>query len=160
MSRASFQELDVVVDRDDYRPAILRILAAIRPQWKKETIYIGEMEEKGFLNFLFKCAANTNDLADDNEEKIIVRVFGPFPFHRESEAHIMRMLSDKGMIPLVYGKFTNGLVYQYAPGKRVTREQLKDEELLRSLAMKIHAVRELDVRNYIKRSGRPSFQQA
>ena len=35
-----FQELDIVVDRDDYRPAVLSILAAIRPQWKKEEICI------------------------------------------------------------------------------------------------------------------------
>ena len=35
-----FQELDIDVDRADYRPAVLSILAAIRPQWKKEEIYI------------------------------------------------------------------------------------------------------------------------
>ena len=35
-----FQELDIEVDRDDYRPAVLNILAAIRPQWKKEEICI------------------------------------------------------------------------------------------------------------------------
>ena len=35
-----FQELDIEVDLADYRPAVLRILAAIRPQWKKEEICI------------------------------------------------------------------------------------------------------------------------
>ena len=35
-----FQELDIEVDLADYRPAVLSILAAIRPQWKKEEICI------------------------------------------------------------------------------------------------------------------------
>ena len=37
---STLQELDVVVDLLDYRPAALKILAVIRPQWKKEDICI------------------------------------------------------------------------------------------------------------------------
>ena len=37
---SSFQELDILVAHADYRPAVLRILAAIRPQWKAEDICI------------------------------------------------------------------------------------------------------------------------
>ena len=37
---SSYQELDIVVDRADHRPAAISILAAIRPQWKAEEICI------------------------------------------------------------------------------------------------------------------------
>ena len=37
---SSVKELDIEVDRADYRPAVLRILASIRPEWKAEQICI------------------------------------------------------------------------------------------------------------------------
>ena len=112
------------------------------------------------MNFLLKCSATKDDdAANEDQEKIVIRVFGPMSFHRESEAHIMRMLSEKGMIPPVYCKFQNGVAYQYAPGKRPTREQLKDVKILRMLATKVHAIHELDLQlmDYIAQSGRPSL---
>ena len=135
---------------------MLSILEVIRPQRKKEEISINEMEEKGFVNFLIKCSASANDKND--EDHIIVRVFGPLPFHRESEVLMMKKLSEKGMIPPLYCKFKNGVSYQYAPGKCLTREQLKDEKILRMLAEKIHTIHGTDVQSWMAGSGRPSVR--
>ena len=61
-----------------------------------------DVEDPGFMNFLLKCSPNADAEDDDTQEKIIVRVFGDVPFHRESEVNLMRMLSEKGIIPPVY----------------------------------------------------------
>ena len=53
---SSFQELDIEVDRADYRPAVLSILAAIRPQWKEEDICITVRSCESSL-VLFICIA-------------------------------------------------------------------------------------------------------
>ena len=50
---------------------------------------------------LITCSPNVT-AKDDDQEKVIVRVFGDVPFHRESEAHLMRMLSENGIIPPVF----------------------------------------------------------
>ena len=56
---------------------------------------------RGFTgNALLKCSTGEKAADDDdNEEKIIIRVFGDYPSDRDSEVHIMKKLSDKGIIP-------------------------------------------------------------
>ena len=53
---SDFQELDIDVDRADYRPAVLSILAVIRPQWKAEDICITVRN----LNMLFSVQIYLN----------------------------------------------------------------------------------------------------
>ena len=56
----------------------------------------------GILNHLLKCSANAAAENDDEQEKIIIRVFGNLPVHRESEVHLMKMLSEQGVIPPLF----------------------------------------------------------
>ena len=59
--------------------------------------------KKGFTgNLLLKCSATDDAANDDDQEKVVIRIFGHFPFHRDSEVCIMRKLSEKDVIPLVY----------------------------------------------------------
>ena len=59
---------------------------------------------RGFAgNVLLKCSAGEGAADDDdNEDKIIIRVFGDYHSDRDSEVYIMRKLSDKGIIPPLY----------------------------------------------------------
>ena len=67
--------------------------------------YIQDLE-RGQLNVLVKCSANAAAEEDDRREKVIIRVFGDvLPFHRDSEVHLMRLLSEKGIIPPVYCRY-------------------------------------------------------
>ena len=57
--------------------------------------------EKGIINFLMKCQSSA-DVGDNYEhDKVIIRVFGP-QLHRESECELMRILSEKSIIPPVH----------------------------------------------------------
>ena len=49
----SFQELDIVVDCADYRPTVLSILVAIKPQWTEEDICITVRSDSSGLSFSF-----------------------------------------------------------------------------------------------------------
>ena len=59
---------------------------------------------RGFTgNVLLKCSATEKAAADDNGEKIIIRMFGhQMSFHRDSEVFIMRKLSENNIIPPIY----------------------------------------------------------
>ena len=59
---------------------------------------------RGFTgNVLLKCSATDKTSDDDNEEKIIIRMFGyHMSFHRDSEVFIMRTLSENNIIPPIY----------------------------------------------------------
>ena len=49
-----------------------------------------------------KCYSNA-DVGDNyDHDKVIIRVFGHQLLHRESECELMRLLSEKGMIPPMY----------------------------------------------------------
>ena len=158
----SFQELQITVSNADYRSHALHILAAIRPQWNKEGICISEMARDLTGNVLLECSDSDKSSDDDNQEKVIIRVFGDFPTHRDSEVRIMRKLSEKGIIAPVYCSFKNGMAYRYATGKPLKREQLYDDSILRAIAIKMHSVHQLDVTDSCEQSGRTahsSFSQ-
>ena len=54
----------------------------------------------GFTNLLLKCSPDAD--ADDEQEKVIMRVFGDHFVHRDSEIFIMRKLGEHGVIAPMY----------------------------------------------------------
>ena len=57
--------------------------------------------ESGLVNFLLRCSAHS-DVEDDGKESVIIRVFGDYAFHRQSEVHFMTKLSEKNIIPPLF----------------------------------------------------------
>ena len=54
----------------------------------------------GYVNSLLKCHLKQDT---DDEDSVIVRLFGHVEgYNRDIEVHIMKMLSDRGVIPPLY----------------------------------------------------------
>ncbi|XP_064642610.1 ethanolamine kinase 1-like [Lineus longissimus] len=139
---ARILDLDTTVDKDSNQDGLLKMLAKLRPAWKKDDIKIEPLQQ-GLVNHMLLCKANEN-----KDEWLVARIFGitveGFIQNRQKELIHTKLMADLKIGPPLYATFTNGLVSGFTKGTTYFWTDLsafKNIKLLKAVARamaKIH----------------------
>ncbi|XP_064641041.1 ethanolamine kinase 1-like isoform X2 [Lineus longissimus] len=112
-------DIDVTVDKENYRDGLMQILLVIRPHWKAEEVRFKSMRQ-GYINLMLVCLVN-----DNQEEWLVARIFGSgldpagcLGFRRQREVKCSKALAELKLGPPVYASFRNGLIFGFVAGKQ------------------------------------------
>lgn len=133
---ASLREFDVELSLTDSRAceeAARDLAIIVKPNWLKEDIHF-EVFTVGITNKIFSAGVSDTD-------KLIFRVFGKNTekvIDRPHELQSWALLASRGLAAELYGKFKNGLLCGYLPGKSLSSAEVRDEyikkEICRAMA--------------------------
>ncbi|KAJ1925674.1 hypothetical protein IWQ60_004415 [Tieghemiomyces parasiticus] len=113
----------------DAQAAVLKLF----PEWQAEDLDLFQCKD-GITNKLVRCTNRKTNLA------VLIRAYGKnseLLIDRNQEVTNIRVLSQLGLCPPLYGKFKNGLVYGYVPGEVVQVSQLSDPHISRLVAHRL-----------------------
>jgi len=130
--------VSLCIDASSYRPGILKLLAAVRPGWKHDTVKFKEFEG-GLTNCLVGVKSGEEDM-------ILVRVYGRNTekfINRESEIKNLVFLNKHIGTPPVYAHFDNGLCYGYVKGTPLELNNLYDKMMMRRIAKELARIHTL-----------------
>jgi len=135
--------MDVVVDISTevaMKAGAGEVIKQIRPSWSEDHIQ-WKVFSDGITNKLL--GAWYKDKAD----MLLVRVYGVGTekiIDRKVELENMKKMQEMGCGSRVYGKFNNGICYEYLHGEILKQEMLKEKVIYRSVARmmaKMHSVK-------------------
>jgi ethanolamine kinase len=107
---------------------LTQILLQLRSHWSEEKIRI-EQIKGGTTNSLFACFQNETGL--DSTETILVRLYGPGTdlfISRDEEVQTMLFMSKINLGAKFFGRFQNGICFEYLPGVTVEYETILTNE--------------------------------
>ena len=64
---------------------------------------------------------------------------------RDYEALVIEFLDSKQLVPKFFGRFQNGLVYQYAIGSNPSPDVMEKEDVMKMIIDKLHKIHIADV---------------
>ncbi|KAK5074293.1 hypothetical protein LTR64_006562 [Lithohypha guttulata] len=134
---------DLSFDIHNTDSSVLKLVFWIRPKWREcsQELKIVKFTE-GITNTLLKVARHRPDvpLHEADNDAILMRAYGnrtEIIIDRDREAVSHRLLADRGMAPPLLGRFKNGLLYGFIPGKPCTAEDLTQDRVWRGVARKL-----------------------
>lgn len=138
-------QVDFFIDNNEIEEGIGKLLNAILI----ENIKIEELRG-GTSNRLYKVEGIKND----SNIKLLVRIFGNNNglIDRKEEIYYMSEIYNKfdNIVPKIYLKFNNGLVYEYLEGKCLTYNELSFFN--NNIAKKLSEWHKIDIDSYGKKS--------
>ncbi|XP_064624091.1 ethanolamine kinase 1-like [Lineus longissimus] len=115
--------VDVEVDSQDYKDALLEILAVIRPKWKKDAVRFKPLAQ-GMINLMLTCYVSE----EVDETAVVARIFATnfagVTMSRENEFGCTKCFAELGIGPEVYCTFKNGICSAYVSGSFFTWEDI------------------------------------
>ncbi|KAL2067226.1 hypothetical protein VTL71DRAFT_1650 [Oculimacula yallundae] len=119
--------------------SLIRIIQALLPSWNNAAT---QKLTGGVNNVLFKVTKNDQhqDHEEHDLEAVLVRVYGGssgilVDRERELECHIL--LQKHGLAPRIVGRFENGYIYGFVPGKVCSPTDLALEPVWRGIAKRM-----------------------
>ncbi|KAI6246519.1 Ethanolamine kinase 2 [Erysiphe necator] len=132
---------------DESHQSALRIILALRPNWKNGQIEFIRFTD-GTTNTLLKVINKLPELSDveiDNEA-ILLRAYGPgteLIIDREQEAQNHELLMQYKLAPELLARFHNGMLYRFLRGSVTSTTDLRKQEVWLAVARRLaewHAV--------------------
>jgi len=114
--------LDLTIEHTELFDGTTRVLLAQFPHWREEEIVLVQCKD-GITNKLLKCTHRASG------ETVLVRSYGQrsdLIIDRKQEIVNLVCLGEAGLCPRLHGRFHNGLVYDYLPGRVFTSENMRD----------------------------------
>ncbi|KAF5894010.1 ethanolamine kinase 1, partial [Clarias magur] len=133
-------KLDVTVDEHDYRPGALRLIKALRPDWKPTEVQMKKFTD-GITNKLIGCY-----VGGSLQGVVLVRIYGnktELFVDRDNEVKSFRVLQAHRCAPRLYCTFNNGLCYEFLEGVALEPEHIRNPAIFRLIARqlaKYHAI--------------------
>ncbi len=96
----------------------------------------------GITNSLFACYLKPNGL--NHNETILFRVYGENSekfISRSNEIDTMCLMNKEELGPKFYGRFKNGICYEYLPGSILDQSMVFDENIFPKVAKAIAGLR-------------------
>lgn len=121
-----------------------QIAIKIKPQWSNESQIETMCVRGGITNSLFACYLQSNGV--NHSETILFRVYGENSekfISRSSEIETMCLMNKQGLGPSYYGRFQNGICYEYLPGSILEQQMVQNEEIYSKVAKAIAGLRKL-----------------
>jgi len=122
-----------VADGESFKKCAVDLLCDFKPSWVKEEINIENIEGGTTNKIVVGWFKDVND-------KILIRVYGlgsDVLIDRSQEIENMDLLSKSGLGSKLHGVFNNGIVYQYLPGKSITRDMVTSPSIYPLVARKM-----------------------
>jgi ethanolamine kinase len=126
--------LDVRVEHDSLQEDALKVVRIIRPEWKNKDISVIVFTD-GITNRLMGCFLSSNP-----DDKVLIRVYGEKTelfIDREVEKRNIRLMNEAGLAPPLFASFTNGLAYEFTPGKPIDYEMVRHPIISKLIADKM-----------------------
>jgi hypothetical protein len=129
----------IIEPSDSINETIFKQIACqIKPHWTEHSSSIEVNVLKGGLtNSLYACFLKSNGF--DHSETIMFRVYGAHTetyINRNDEIETMMKMARLGLGAKFYGRFKNGICYEYLPGSTV-KNFLYDENVFAQIAKAI-----------------------
>lgn len=124
-----------------------QIALQIKPEWSKKLPIEIERIKGGLTNIIIACFLKSNGLI--HNETILFRIYGEHTekfISRSKEIEVMCLLSKIGLGPRFYGRFKNGICYEYLPGTILNKRMLYDQEIYPKIAL---AIAELRINSFL-----------
>ncbi|CAF3260125.1 unnamed protein product [Rotaria socialis] len=117
---------------------IYSLINSIRPDWNSSNTRLVTFTE-GLTNVIVGLFDNRNP--DDESKTLIIKIYGAQTesfIDRESEINAMKILSEHGVFSQrILIQFNNGIIYEYASGQTCSRENVRKENIVRLIALKL-----------------------
>ena len=130
---------------------IYEVIAPIRPDWNSSNTRLISFRE-GITNAIFGLFSNRN--CDDKSDGLVIKLFGAHTelfIDRQSELNSMVTLSKAGVLSQhVLVQFNNGLVYDYAVGEACSRDEVREENIAKLIAIKLAKFHSIPIEKYEK----------
>ncbi|XP_055348903.1 ethanolamine kinase 2-like [Paramacrobiotus metropolitanus] len=140
---ATLPVLNYTIDLNDPIPGVKHVVAAFCPSLPTDHLDLKvNVLSGGYMNHMYKIFAAT----DEHGESVIVRINADIVgslFDREEEFRLVFYMYQKGMYGKIYGKFQNGVVYEFIKGRTLTLADIQEPHIARLLAQKFaefHAI--------------------
>ncbi|CCG84584.1 protein of unknown function [Taphrina deformans PYCC 5710] len=108
------------------------LLRRVFPEWKDEEVSL-DQEQDGVTNMLLRCTRRSGK----ERTVVLVRVYGNATetmIYRDREMRNFVSLHLNGYAPKLLERFTNGLVYEFVPGRVLSKQEMSDPLYARAVA--------------------------
>ena len=133
MATAIF-DLDVSITDENMSEQITTFCQRVRPNIHRDSLVIMTLSG-GITNRLMACYSKETGL--DSVNTVLFRLYGKNTeefISRADEISSMQLLKRYGLGPELYGKFKNGISYEYLPGKILNQKMAYDEKIFTKTA--------------------------
>ena len=117
---------------------IYQLISTIRPDWNSSNTRLETFTE-GITNSIFGLFDNRMNGNDSNG--LVIKLFGANTdlfIDRQSEFDAMVKLSKDGVLSQkILIQFANGVIYEYASGKACSRENVRQDQIAKLIAIKL-----------------------
>lgn len=114
---------------------IKQIALKLRPEWNDKRELETKCVKSGVTNSLFACYLKSFGL--NHKETILFRIYSKNSdkvIERTNEIEAMRAMQKHELGPKYYGKFKNGIFYEFLPGSILDLEMLNNSEIYCDIA--------------------------
>jgi len=140
----------------DVRRSAVKVIKHFFPHIQVDASKISVNQFKdGITNKLYKVEASLprdplelkGSNEGDSKMTLLMRVYGKgteLIIDREAEVITMDSMNDNGMAAPLYGRFLNGIIYGYTPGKPLTPDQMSMNDrfpLIAKQLARFHAIK-------------------
>lgn len=108
------------------------LLRKVFPLWEDDEITVAQ-EQDGVTNVLLKCTRRTAQ----SSTTVLVRVYGNATetmIYRDREMRNFVSLHLNGYAPRLLERFTNGLLYEFVPGRVLSKKEMSDPPYAKAVA--------------------------
>ncbi|CRK91259.1 CLUMA_CG004939, isoform A [Clunio marinus] len=137
------EELEIIVDENNYEIGIRNILKKIREHWNSDGIKFKSFTD-GITNKLIGCFYT--DPQTSRDEVLLVRIYGnntELLIDRIAEKKNISYLHEHDLAPELYGTFKNGLIYEFIPGSTLTTTSVYEPSLWHLVATNLARMHKL-----------------
>lgn len=124
----------ILVNDETLAEQIFALIRDIRPSWSRETTRLVTFTE-GITNSIFGL------FDKHSSDGLVIKIFGSQTelfIDRQSELKAMTILSNAGVLnQRVLIQFSNGIIYQFAPGVACSRDDMRDPTIASLIAAKL-----------------------
>jgi ethanolamine kinase len=123
------------VDCNKYKDDLMDIIAAIKPNWSFKNLVFTECTG-GITNKLIIVSVDMNR-SNFKDDHVVFRIYGQGTdvyINRNNEISCMKLLNALKIGAEVYGRFENGIFYEYLKGNTVNYEIIQNELIFAMIA--------------------------
>jgi thiamine kinase-like enzyme len=125
---------------------IYPLINSIRPDWTSLNTRLVTFTE-GLTNIILGIFDNRTP--DDDSKTLIIKLYGAQTelfIDRQSEINAMNLFSEQNIFfQRVLIQFNNGIIYEYASGKACSRDDVREENIARLIAIKLAQIHNIPI---------------
>lgn len=134
---AHYFDIEIKVNENLDENQFKQIAVKIKPEWSDQPIETTCIRG-GITNSLFACYLKSTGV--NHSSTILFRVYGENSekfISRTAEIETMCLMNKQGLGPQYYGRFKNGICYEFLPGEILDQKMVYDEAIYTKVAKAI-----------------------